>query len=79
MSAPNRHRVGRSQWSKWSEHARSVFNAVYGFMLHNPDLMRHPKQSALPRKFWQTTAWNAAWIAADAVDDAIPVRFLEVA
>ncbi|MGH8897512.1 MAG: hypothetical protein ACRDZ4_10910 [Egibacteraceae bacterium] len=48
-------------------------------MLENPSLMRHPKQPPPKPSYWKTTAWNSAWVAADAVDHSIPTEFIEVA
>lgn len=70
----NVNRVPKKQWRKWSTQARSVFNAVYRFAMNNPRLMQHPAAPE-PKPFhWKTVAWNAAWIAADAVDDSIPTE-----
>lgn len=71
-STTNENRVPVKQWRKWSSESKIVFNRVYEFCFNNPDLMLHPKQEKPKPLFWKTTAWNAAWIAADAVDDAIP-------
>ena len=75
----NTNRVPRRQWDRWSGASRRVFNAVYKFMLDNPWVMRHPKQTAVSPAHWKTTAWNAAWIAADAVDDRLPDEVVEIA
>ena len=77
MAARNCNRVPVKQWRHWSEQARGVFNAVYDFICSNPLVMRHPKQPVVKMEFWQTTAWNAAWIAADAVDDRIPDEIVD--
>ena len=68
----NQNRVPAKQWRKWTARARRVFNETYKFIHNNPDLMTHP-DAPPPRPFhWKTVAWNAAWIAADAVDKSIP-------
>lgn len=64
--AINRHRVPKKQWQKWSVAARKVFNEVYSAMAKNAKLFMHPKQERVPARMWTTTAWNAAWTAADA-------------
>lgn len=74
----NRNRVPKKQWTKWSEQARRVFNRVYMFCVENEWAMRHPKSPKPKTEFWETTAWNAAWIAADAVDDTLPTHIVEV-
>ena len=63
----NRHKVSQSQWRKWNTLARKVFNEVYGTMKRNQSLFLHPRQSKAESKLWNTTAWNAAWTAADAI------------
>jgi hypothetical protein len=64
----NRYRVPEKQWNKWSEAARRVFNEVYYTLTRNRQVrLLHPKTKPLPAEEWQTPAWNAAWIAADAV------------
>lgn len=73
----NLYRVQKKQWRKWSTAARKVFNETYRFMMRNPNLMLHPKQEPPKPVHWKTTAWNAAWIAADAVDDCVPTKIIE--
>ena len=63
----NRNKVPVKQWRKWSPVARKVFNEVYGTMNKNQWTFLHPKQDKLSARMWNTVAWNAAWIAADAV------------
>lgn len=62
----NYHRVPKKQWAKWTETGRMTFNVVYGHMMTEAWAYRHPKAEAVPPAHWSTTAWNAAWIAADA-------------
>jgi len=68
----NLYRVPKKQWRKWSDLARKVFNATYNFMMDNTKVMIHPKSPMPKPVHFKTIAWNAAWIAADAVDDVIP-------
>ena len=75
----NPYRVPQKQWRRWSEQAKTVFNRTYKFMYDNRAVMLHPKQPVPSPAHWKTTAWNAAWIAADAVDDSIPDEIVEVA
>lgn len=75
----NRYRVPVTVWRRWSPAARTVFNRTYDFMIDNPGLMNHPKQAPFKHEHWKTLCWNAAWIAADAVDNTIPERIVEVA
>ena len=70
----NTFRVPVKQWRRWSATARAVFNRTYDFVHDNQGLMTHPKMSAIKPAHWKTVAWNAAWIAADAVDDTVPAE-----
>ena len=63
----NRFKVPLKKWRKWNRVARKVFNETFSAMSSNQGLFLHPHQDKLSRRMWRTTAWNAAWIAADAV------------
>jgi len=82
VSTPrNLHNVQQRTWRKWSAVARHTFNELYSSMKKNQILFLHPKQGALTRQKWQTVAWNAAWVAADAIreyerDNKAPRRAL---
>lgn len=78
MYKTNKNKVPKKQWNSWSKAARVVFNRVYEFCSRHPELMHHPKQQLPKPAHWKTTAWNAAWIAADAVDDTIPTEVISV-
>lgn len=64
----NKFAVPADVWDSWSEAAQQVFNRLYWYMLQNQTLFKHPKSPVLEHEQWKTTAWNAAWIAANAVD-----------
>lgn len=68
MLNPNLHKVPKSPWKKWSAEAQNIFNEVYELMKTNQNLFSHPKAAVQQAEFWDTTAWNAAWTAADAVN-----------
>lgn len=70
-SSDNVNKVPLKQWKRWTPAARKVFNETYETMNENQRLFRHPKQAAVPQEQWTTTAWNAAWTAADAVVGAV--------
>lgn len=72
----NVNRVPKKQWARWSLTARRVFNEVNGFMLDNQWLMLHPKSPQPNKEHYKTIAWNAAWIAADAVDESVPTEIV---
>jgi hypothetical protein len=52
----------------WSLEARRVFHYLYDFMMLNPASFLHPEADEIPEEHWKTIAYNAAWIAANAVD-----------
>jgi hypothetical protein len=64
----NAFRVPIKQWRKWSPKAREVFNYMYGLMTANPDIFFHTDQEPIRSEHWHVQCWNAAWIAAYAVD-----------
>lgn len=66
---PNSYKVPENQWAKWNLYSRQVFNAVYCMMAYNQHLFKHPQDVETPLEYWQTTCWNAAWEAAEAVRD----------
>lgn len=67
----NQLKVPRSQWKKWSKTSRNVFENLFLMMEANPQLFNHPSAPTLSGKEWKTTCWNAAWMAADFVQDEI--------
>ncbi len=67
-STANRHRVQKGAWERWSPQARHVFNMTYEGMNTNQLVMTHPHAEKIPHYQWQTICWNAAWVAANAVD-----------
>lgn len=74
MNARNSYKVPLKQWRKWNKQARKVFNALYSHMIGSPWAFQSPAVVAmkLNKRQWNATAWNASWIAADAIMDAIP-------
>lgn len=72
VNIKNKNRVPLKQWRKWGVHARDVFNQTYAFIHDNPRLMTHPKMTKVKPEHWKTIAWNAGWIAADAVTRDVP-------
>lgn len=70
MIVRNKHKVPVKQWRKWSQRARYVFNELYEAMYGSPWAFRSGKAdvklTAVQKK---VPAWNAAWMAADAVRD----------
>lgn len=72
----NLYKVPQRQWKRWNWLAQHVFNQTYGGMTRSIDLFVHPKAPKVDPKHFDTTAWNAAWTAADAVmgRDAVKER-----
>lgn len=64
----NRYKVSQRMWRKWSQQARIVFNEVFRSMTTAPWAFQATGHDAPPKRTWRVTAWNCAWIAADAVD-----------
>lgn len=71
----NKYRVQSKQWAKWSNPARAMFNLMYAKM-GNQELFKHPDAVTVAPMYWNTTAWNASWLAADALMgvDSVAVR-----
>ena len=71
MVVRNKYKVPVKTWRKWSQRARYVFNDLYSSMTNSPFAFRTPAldKVKLTARQWKVTAWNAAWMAADAVRD----------
>lgn len=69
----NVNKVPMKQWRRWSPRAKHTFNTTYDFLASNQALACHPKVDPQSPAHWKTLSWNAAWIAADAVDELLPV------
>lgn len=61
----NKHGVAEQVWAAWSEAQRAMFVGLFRYMFDNQSFFAHPKAARLTDEQWRTTAWNAAWIAAD--------------
>jgi len=62
----NVHKVAASQWRKWSQQQRALFNGVYEDIINiGPDLFLNPVtvQRKLTAEEFGVIAWNAAWTA----------------
>lgn len=59
-------KVPLEHWNKWSVVEQSVFNAVYLAMKADQETFLHPQTTPTSAERWKTTAYNAAWIAAEA-------------
>lgn len=70
LETRNRYGVVARQWKRWSRSRRAVFNATFAMLRDNESLVKHPHDVLVPKGWWRTTCWNAAWIAASAHHDA---------
>lgn len=73
-SRANLYHVPADKWEEWSVEAREVFNYLYSLMRANQNLFLHPEGVRNSRRCWNTTAWNAAYEAADHHTDAERAR-----
>lgn len=71
LQRSNPNKVPKKQWKKWPDLAQRVFNGVYASLEMNQEFVVHPKAELVADERWKTTAWNAAWIAADAATNAL--------
>ena len=67
----NKYKVAARKWRNWPDLCQRVFNDVYEMMHDNQTLFLHPKTAWVYEPQWKTTAWNAAWTAADATQKAL--------
>ena len=71
----NKHKVPKRQWDSWSNEAKRVFNTMYYSLRPSMQFaFLHPDAFAVSRSHWETTRWNVAWEAAQAVDGRGPLR-----
>jgi len=71
LQQENKFGVGARKWKNWPDICQRVFNETYYVMYHNQSMFMHPKGKENPDLHWKTTAWNAAWVAADACQQAL--------
>jgi len=66
----NVHKVPVKTWRKWTVAARLLFNDVYSRIYDMRRVFYHPElaPSYTPERH-STTAWNAAWEAADSATE----------
>ncbi len=62
----NPHKVPKKQWSKWSPASQRLFNGMmYSLRPSMQFAFLHPDCPPMAKEHWQTTRWNAAWMAAE--------------
>lgn len=67
----NIYKVPKKAWNKWTTVQQLTFNNVYAASIDDQELFIHPKLDPCRHEYWKTTAWNMAWIAANAVQEAL--------
>jgi hypothetical protein len=71
LQQENHYKVPARKWKNWPDICQRVFNLTYAQMLNSQTLFMHPKADQQLQAHWATTAWNAAWTAADACQKAL--------
>lgn len=65
----NIYKVSKRSWSSWTLVGKHVFNKTFATMINNQELFFHPEhlkeKGSMLDNHWKTTAFNAAWTAAD--------------
>ena len=74
----NKYDVRKKVWRHWSDKAKNAFNKIYELLIGNQELIKHPQAPLMKDEYWEILVWNTAWLAADACDDSIPDRIVEV-
>lgn len=67
----NKFGIAPRQWKKWCDLAQRTFNFTYEHMLKNQDMYLHPGTDPVRKEYWKTTAHNAAWMAAEGVEQGL--------
>jgi hypothetical protein len=67
----NIYKVKPSQWKKWGELRRHVFNETYADLLDQSVINSNPKTKKLDDAHWAIVAWNAAWLAAEKAEEFV--------
>ena len=71
LQQENTHKVSARKWRNWPDICQRVFNETFETMEQNQTLFLHPETPWQYGDKWRTTAWNAAWTAADACQHAL--------
>lgn len=48
----------------WNDIQRALFDRLFRHMLDSQAAFTHPRAEPVPIEHWETTCWNAAWMAA---------------
>jgi len=63
--------------AKWTPEARRLFRELHAHM-GDQHSYTHPQAPQLSRAQWETTRWNAAWMAAEMLSSGARARDIEV-
>lgn len=66
LQQENKYQVGARKWRNWPDLCQRVFNQTYESINLNQLIIIHPGGEEDTPEHWDTVAWNAAWLAADA-------------
>lgn len=69
-SEKNENRVPVKTWKTWALSARYVFNDLYSSMVYSKLWLSRSLAEKITPQELKVAAWNAAWLAADAVMEA---------
>ena len=64
----NENKVPQKVWRKWSKSARWVFNDLYTSLLGSKMWLSNSLQKKITPQEHKVASWNAAWLAAEAVE-----------
>lgn len=53
---------------RWTDEQLETYTRIFRFMLVSPRCFQHPEATPVPAEHWHTTAHNAAWYAAEALE-----------
>lgn len=54
---------------RWTEAQKRIYGRVFRFMQANPKAQCHPDTAPLPDNEWETICHNAAWLAAEFLEE----------
>lgn len=66
LQQENIYNVSKKKWRNWPDICQRVFNETFYAIRENQLIMIHPGAEEQNQRHWDTVAWNAAWLAADA-------------
>lgn len=55
--------------ARWTEQQRKLYSRVYRYLTLNQGASCHPGMPSMPAEHWETIAHNAAWLAAEFLEE----------